>query len=57
MEWITNYWYLIFAGLIAVMFFFGYRTKKSTATNIHDDYQHGSHAGEKSRKSSHGCCH
>jgi hypothetical protein len=55
MEWIKDYWYIILPGLIAVMFFFGHKSKKG------QDETHGAHhdeqTGEKSSKSGHSCCH
>lgn len=57
MEWIKDYWYLILPGLLAVLFFFGHKTKGSTDKNIPDGDQHGEHTAEKAHKSGHGCCH
>jgi hypothetical protein len=57
MEWIQDYWYLIFAGLIAVMFLFSRRPKSLQEEKVHG-HQYGRDAGEKKNKGGgHGCCH
>jgi len=56
MEWITNYWYYIVLGLVAALYLFGYRTKKSTATGTDEDLRHESVACEKSHNGCNGCC-
>jgi hypothetical protein len=55
MKWIVQYWYLILAGLAAVVFYFGYKTKSDLGetTVAHGEEQEG----EKTRKSDHSCCH
>lgn len=55
MEWLTEYWYLIILGLVAVMFLFGYRSKGLQESKVHG--QHGAHHDEKPHKGGHGCCH
>jgi len=55
MKWIIDYWYLIIAGLSAVLFFFGYKTEgELEQTNNAQSEEHG---GEKSHGSDHSCCH
>jgi hypothetical protein len=46
---------LILAGLAAVVFYFGYKTKSDLGetTVAHGEEQEG----EKTRKSDHSCCH
>lgn len=52
MEWIKDYWYIIVLGLVAAMFFFGFRAK-----DIRDDELHEDKDDSHTHKSGHSCCH
>lgn len=56
MQWITEYWYILLLGLIAVMFLFGNRTRGSKVGNVHVQTPQGTHADAKKYESGHGCC-
>jgi hypothetical protein len=55
MGWIIHYWYLILIGLVAAVFFFGYKTNNvpGEASGAHSEDQ----TDEKTKKSGHSCCH
>lgn len=55
MEWIINNWLIIVFGLIAVMFFLGYRSKDTHDGGAYE--QSGTQDHDKTHKGGHGCCH
>lgn len=55
MEWIKDYWFIIILGLVAVMFFLGYRSKDKLEGDVLE--QPLTHDSEKTHKGGHGCCH
>lgn len=54
MEWIKDYWYVVVLGLVAAMFLFGHKTKKSqgSAQDHHETHTEGD-----KKKGGHSCCH
>jgi hypothetical protein len=55
MEWIIQNWFIVVLGLIALVFLFGNRSKRSHEATGHVEGL-GTDSGEKTHKSG-GCCH
>ncbi len=56
MEWITDYWYVLVLGLVAVMVLFGFKIKDNEESNT-ASHLNESNENKKENKSGHSCCH